>query len=81
MALALVPGDTAADVSVSAEDDQGRVYTLVVEYIGPLSGVSEVTQVVVRLPDNVIGAPRDLLVKVDLRGAVSNKAIIRIAAP
>jgi hypothetical protein len=79
--LGLLPSDKTSDVSVLAEDDQGRVYDLAVEYIGPLSGVSEVTQVVVRLPDNVVGAPRDLLVKVGLRGAVSNKAIIRIAAP
>jgi hypothetical protein len=68
-------------VSVPAEDDQGRVYDLAVEYIGPLPGVGEVTQVVVRLPDNVVGAPRGLSVKVGLRGAFSNKAIIRIAAP
>lgn len=79
--LGLLPSDTASDVSVPAEDDQGRVYDLAVEYIGPLPGVGEVTQVVVRLPDNVIGAPRGLSVKVGLRGAFSNKAIIRIAAP
>jgi hypothetical protein len=47
----------------------------------PLLGVSEVTQVIVRLPDNVIGAPRDLRVKVTLRDRISNEAIIKIAAP
>jgi len=79
--LGLLPNDTASDVSVLAEDDQGRMYDLAVEFIGPLPGLGEVTQVVVRLPDNVVGAPRDLWVKVGLRGAVSNRAIIRIAAP
>jgi hypothetical protein len=79
--LGLLPSDNASDVSVLAEDDQGRMYDLVVEYIGPLPGLDEVTQVVVRLPDDVVGAPRDLWVKVGLRGAVSNKAIIKIAAP
>ena len=79
--LGLLPSDNASDVSVPAEDDQGHMYDLIVEYIGPLPGVDEVTQVVVRLPDNVVGAPRDLSVKVGLRGAVSNKAIIKIAAP
>lgn len=79
--LGLLPGDIASDVSVLAEDDQGQLYVLVVEYIGPLPGLDEVTQVVVRLPDTVVGAPRDLSVKVGLRGAVSNKAIIKIAAP
>jgi hypothetical protein len=37
--------------------------------------------VVVRLPDNVIGAPRDLFVKVTLRGPSSNEAFIKISAP
>lgn len=79
--LGVLPSDTATNVSVRAEDDQGRSYNLVVEYVGPLEGVGDVTQVVVRLPDNVIGAPRDLWLKVGLRGPFSNSAIIRIAAP
>jgi hypothetical protein len=79
--LGLLPSDKASDVSVLAEDDQGQMYDLSVESIGPLPGLGEVTQVVVRLPDNVVGAPRDLRVKVGLRGAVSNKAVIRITAP
>jgi hypothetical protein len=79
--LGLLPSDNDSDVSVLAEDDQGRMYDLAVEYVGPLPGLGEVTQVVVRLPDDVVGAPRDLWVKVGLRGSVSNKAIIKIAAP
>ena len=77
--LGLLPNDNASNVSVVAEDDQGRSYNLVVEYVGPLPGVGEVTQVVVRLPDNVVGAPRDLWVKVGLRGLFSNSAVIKIA--
>jgi len=79
--LGLLPSDNASDVSVLAEDDQGRIYDLAVEYIGPLPGLTEVTQVVVRLPDSVVGAPRDLSVKVGLHGAISNQAVIKIAAP
>jgi hypothetical protein len=79
--LGLLPSDTVSNVNVVAEDDQGRLYNLVVENIGPLAGVAEVTQVVVRLPDSVVGAPRDLWVKVNLRGPVSNRGIIKIAAP
>ena len=79
--LGLLPGDNVSNVTVLAEDDQGRVYNLAVEYVGPLSGVGEVTQVVVRLPDNVVGAPRDLSVKVSLRGPTSNRGILMIAAP
>jgi hypothetical protein len=77
--LGLAPGDTASDLTVVAEDDQGGSYTLVVEQALPLSGVADVTQVVVRLPDSVAGAPRDLAVKVKLRGLFSNKGVIRIS--
>lgn len=76
--LGLLQSDTAANVTVQAEDSEGRVYNLVVENIGALSGVPEVTQVVVRLPDSVVGAPRELFVRVTLRGLPTNRGIIRI---
>ncbi len=79
--LGLLPSDNASNVSVLAEDDQGRVYNLAVEYVGPLPGVVDMTQVVVRLPDSVVGAPRDLWLKVSLRGPFSNRGIIKVAAP
>lgn len=79
--LGLLPGDTASNVTVLAEDNEGRSYNLPVEFIGPLLGVAETTQVVVRLPDSVEGAPRDLWVKVSVRGPASNRAFIAIAGP
>ncbi|MEP6635492.1 MAG: Ig-like domain-containing protein [Acidobacteriota bacterium] len=79
--LGLLPGDTAASVNVQARDDQGRVYNLVVEYVGALPGVGEVTQVVVRLPDTVVGAPRDLSLSVTLHGLASNRGMIGITGP
>ena len=79
--LGLLPGDTVASVQVTARDDEGRIYDLPVEALNPLAGVADVTQVVVRLPDSVIAAPRDLQVKVTLRGPGSNEAFIKIAAP
>ena len=79
--LGLLPSDTVANVSVVARDNEGRTYDLPVEALSPVPAVPDVTQVVVRLPDNVIGAPRSLLVKVTLRGPSTNEAIIRIAAP
>lgn len=79
--LGLLPSDTTDSVSVDARDDEGRIYELPVEALSPVVAVEGVTQVVVRLPDNVIGAPRSLLVKVTLRGPGTNEAIIRIAAP
>jgi hypothetical protein len=56
------------------------MYNLAVEYIGALPGVADVTQVVVRLPDNVVGAPRDLSLRITVHGPASNQGIIGIAA-
>ena len=79
--LGLLPGDTVSNVTVQAADDQGRIYLLVVEFLGPVTGLDDVTQVVVRLPDEVIGAPRSLAVTVRVRGPVSNAAFISISGP
>lgn len=77
--LGLLPSDTVASVQVLARDDEGRTYNLPVEALNPMITLPDVTQVVVRLPDNVIGAPRDLWLKVTLRGQGSNEAFIKIA--
>ena len=79
--LGLLPSDNVNSVEVVARDDEGRIYELPVEALNPMATVPDVTQVVVRLPDHVIGAPRDLRVKVTLRGPSSNEAFIKIASP
>lgn len=77
--LGFLPGDEATAVTVLAEDAEGRVYSLAVEFVGPVTAISEITQLVVKLPDAVVGAPRDLWVTVRLRGPASRKAFIKIA--
>ncbi len=79
--LALLIDDEPSAVSVVARDDEGRIYDLPVEELRSVMGPENVTQVIVRLPDSVIGAPRDLRVKVTLRGASTNEGVIKIAAP
>ena len=80
--LGLLPGDTASNVIVILEDEQGRLYPpLVVESIAPVTVVEDVTQVIVRLPEAVVGAPRNLFVTVQVRGLISNRAFISIGAP
>ena len=74
--LGLLPSDNASSVSVVAEDDQGRIYNLSVESVSALPALAGVTQVVVRLPDSVVGAPRDLWLRVSLRGPSSNRGLI-----
>lgn len=81
MHLGLLPGDPISVVGVVGRDDEGRTYDLPVETVTPLLGVTDATQLIVRLPDNVIGAPRDLWVKVTVRERISNEAFIKIAAP
>ena len=76
--LGLLPSDTVTSVQVTARDDEGRTYDLPVEALNQMVTVADVTQVVVRLPDIVIGAPRDLRVTVKLRGPGSNEAVIKI---
>jgi hypothetical protein len=76
--LGLLPSDTVTSVQVNARDDEGRIYNLPVEALSPTAMVADVTQVVVRLPDDVIGAPRDLRVTVTLRGPGTNEAFIKI---
>jgi CSLREA domain-containing protein len=77
--LGLLPGDTIANIVVKADDGQGTIYTLTVEAMAPVTGPSDVTQLIVRLPDNVIGAPGNLGVTVLVHGPISNKAFISLA--
>lgn len=79
--LGLLPNDTAANLTVTAHDGAGGSYILVVEHVTAFTAVDGVSLVVVRLPETVVGAPRDLFFKVQLRGEASNEAIIKIAAP
>jgi len=79
--LGLLPGDPISVVVVTGRDDEGRSYSLPVESVSALLGVSDASQIVVRLPDNVIGPPRDLWLKITVRERVSNEAFIKIAAP
>jgi hypothetical protein len=70
-----------ASVTASMRDDEFRVYQLEVEALNPVTAVPGVTQVVVKLPDSIIGAPRDMLVKVTVKGLTTNEAFIHVTAP
>ena len=79
--LGLLPTDTAANLTVTAHDGVAGVYVLTVEHVSAFTQVDGVSVIVVRLPETVIGAPRDLFFKIQLRGPASNEAVIKIAAP
>ena len=68
-------------VTASARDTEFRTYLLQVEALAPVANVPGVTQVVVRLPDSIIGAPRELLVKLTVNGMTTNEAFIFVSGP
>jgi uncharacterized protein (TIGR03437 family) len=75
--LELLPSETMSAISVKAEDTQMNVFPLVVEFVGKPPGMEPLTQVVVKLPDN-LPTGQTLFVSVTLRGQASNRVRIRI---
>lgn len=75
--LDLLPGENSSAVTARAEDSQLNLYPLTVEYVGAVPDINWLTQVVVKLPDN-LPAGQDVLVSITLHGQTSNKARLRI---
>jgi Tol biopolymer transport system component len=73
----LLPGDDAAAVTAQAVDEQQRVHPLVVEHIGRVPGFSWLTQVTIKLPEELIGAG-DVRVSISLHGSASNQVFFSI---
>ena len=71
--LNLAQGDV---ITVQAEDPQHVVHQLTVEYVGPISNFDGLTQLVVRLPDDLGNG--DMMVSFTLRGQSSNKGLMTI---
>lgn len=70
-----------ASVTATLRDQEFRVYQLQVEALHPVPEVPGVTQVVLKLPDSVIGAPRDMLVRVTVKGLTTNEAFVHVTNP
>jgi len=75
--LDLLPGDTSTAVTARAEDAQTNVYPMSVEFVGKVPGYDWLSEVIVRLPDN-LSTGQDVWVSVTLHGQTSNKVRIRI---
>lgn len=74
--LPLEPGDEASAVLVQAEDAQGNLYVLPVEFLGSISSPGAVSQVIVKLPGSA--AAGDMWLKITLKGLSTNRAFITI---
>ncbi len=73
----LQPNETASVITAQAEDAQHRIYPLVVEYVSGIDKVSHLTQINIKLADEIYNVG-DVWVSIKVRGIVSNKARIRI---
>jgi hypothetical protein len=72
MNLALGAGEDASALTAGAEDGAGRRYALKVEYVGAVAGAPLISEVVIRLSEdlNDVG---DVLVWIGYRGLSSNR--------
>jgi len=75
--LKLAAGETATAVTATAEDSQGTVRPLTVEFVGNVPNFDWLTQVVVKLNDQITIAG-DVKIKISLHGASSNTVLVDI---
>ena len=74
-----IAGESIAPPTVQAEDSLHRSISLPVEFVGKVPKAGWLTQIVVRLPDELDGAG-DLQLSVSFRGRTSNKGVINVAS-
>jgi hypothetical protein len=75
--LDLFAGEDRSAVTAVAEDVQGNTFSLPVEYVGKMSSLDWLSQVVVSLPGN-LPPSQEFRVRLSLHGLSSNKARVAI---
>jgi hypothetical protein len=75
----LLPSENISIVSAQAEDQQHRIFSLPVEFVGKVPNLDWLTQINLLLPEE-ISAGGDLSVSISLRGLPSNKVMTRITS-
>src|SRR5713226_2276827 len=75
--LDLRQGENSSAVTARAEDALLNVYPMTVEFVGPVPNLAGVTEVIVKLPDN-LPASQDVRVSVTLHAQTSNTVRLRI---
>ena len=73
----LTPGDNTSAVTAQAEDSQNRIFPLKVEFVGKVPRFDWLTQVNVKLPDELANVG-EVRVSINVRGTSSNKVPLRI---
>ncbi len=64
-------------ITAEAEDAEHHTYPLLVEYVGPVSQFDWLSQVIVRLPDE-ISRSGEVWISIKVHGTASNKVTVRI---
>jgi hypothetical protein len=72
-----MPGENASSVTARARDSRSRAYSLKVEFVGKVPNLDWLTQVVVRLPDELANAG-DVWISINLREQTSNEVLFNI---
>ena len=75
--LDLHGGENLSVITVQAEDANLRIYPLTVEYVGRVPQFDWLSQLIVKLPDEIANAG-EVRVYVTLRGVRSNKVLVNI---
>jgi len=75
--LELMPGEDNSVITAQAEYAGNGPYPLAIEYVGKVPNFDSLTQVNLRLPNELANAG-DVLVSLSLRGAASNKVTINV---
>ena len=78
--IKLAPGEDATAITAVAEDQQGGLHPLTVEFVGTVPTLDWLQQVVVKLPDSLTNSS-SALVSISLHGSSSNKVLIAIKSP
>lgn len=78
--LELSPGEDASAVTAEAEDLQHRVYPLTVEYVGKVRDLTWLTQVNIKLPDEIYEAG-GCWITIRVHGLVSNRVLVSLKPP
>jgi hypothetical protein len=72
----LLPGENSSAVTARARDSRSRTYNLTVEFVGKVPTLDWLTQVVVRLPDE-LAQVGDVWVSIKLHDQTSNEVLFK----
>jgi len=73
----LTPPEDISVITAQAEDSQNRVFPLAVEFVGKVPRFEWLTQVIVKLPDELADAG-EVRVSINVRGTSSNTVPLRV---